>query len=149
MALAQSASAFVFDVASTGAPPGGFVGPGQSRTINVGTRAGFGRVTVIAMLIPTNDGFFALRDAAGPSGTGPVMYTSPAYDAGSERNDETCASIPGPNYPECGGPGGGGQPSGGEEGYVYIHQGVQGVGDFGLNRNWQNPVAQITIRRVP
>lgn len=149
MALARAATPFVHDVTFTGAPPGGFVGPGESRTITVGTRPGFDRVSVIAMLIPTNDGFFALRDAEGPSGTGPVMYTSPAYDAGSERNDETCASVPGPNYPECGGPGGGGQPSGGEEGYVYIHPGIQGVGDFGPNRDWRNPVAQITIRRVP
>ncbi len=42
-----------------------------------------------------------------------------AYDAGSERNDETCASIPGPDFVECGGPGTGGQPVGGEEGYVH------------------------------
>lgn len=148
MALAQAAPAFVHDVTFTGAPPGGFVGPGESRTITVGTRPGFDRVTVIAMLIPTNDGFFALRDVEGPPGAATATYTSPAYDAGSERNDETCASIPGPNYPECGGPGGGGQPSGDEEGYVYIHPGIQGVGDFAPSRDWRNPVAQITIRRV-
>lgn len=144
-----AASPFVFDSTFTGPPPGGFVGPGQSRTITVRTRAGFDHVTIAAMLIPTNDGFFALRDVAGPTGRGVMTHTSPAYDSGTERNDETCASIPGPSFAECGGPGGGGQPAGDEEGYVYIHQGIQGIGDFAASRDWRNPVAQIRIRRVP
>lgn len=148
MSLA-AASPLVFDSTFTGPPPGGFIGPGQSRTIIVRTRGGFDHLTMAAMLIPTNDGFFALRDIAGPTGQGVMTHTSPAYDSGTERNDETCASIPGPNFSECGGPGGGGQPAGGEEGYVYIHQGIQGVGDLTASRDWRNPVAQVRIRRVP
>ena len=149
MALAQS-SPLVLDVTFTGPPPGGFILPGQSRTLSLRTRGGFDYVSLAAMLIPTNDGFFALNGVAGPTGQGSVAHFSPAYDSGSERNDETCASIPGPNFVECGGPGGGGQPSGGEEGYVHIHAGIHGIGDFDASRrDWRNPVARIVIRRVP
>jgi hypothetical protein len=147
MALARNPA--VFDMTFTGAPPGGMIGPGQSRTVTVRTSAGFEHVTVIAMLIPTNDGFFGLNGVQGPT-TGVLTYSSPAYDSGTERNDERCSSIPGPNFSECGGPGGGGQPSGGEEGFVHIHSGIHGVGDFtAARRDWRNPVAMITIRRVP
>ena len=76
------------------------------------------------------------------------MLYSPGYDAGTEDNDETCASIPGPPYPECGGPGGGAAPPGGE-GYVFIHAGMHGNGDFDETlRDWRNPVARITIERL-
>jgi hypothetical protein len=101
------------------------------------------------MLIPTNDGFFAVNGVEAPEGNRTLTVFSPAYDAGSEVNDELCASIPGPDFVECGGPGGGGKPVGGEEGYVHIHRGMHGVGDFNASaRDWRNPVAQIVIQRV-
>lgn len=139
----------VRDVADSGAPPGGFVGPGQSKTVLVDAGRGADHISVAAMLIPTNDGFFALNGVQAPRGSGVLTYLSPAYDAGSERNDELCASIPGPNFSECGGPGGGGQPAGGEEGYVHIHAGIHDIGDLDASvRDWRNPVALITIRRI-
>jgi hypothetical protein len=139
----------VRDVADSGAPPGGFVGPGQSKTVLVDAGRGADHISVAAMLIPTNDGFFALNGVEAPRGRVVRTYFSPAYDAGSERNDELCASIPGPNFSECGGPGGGGQPAGGEEGHVHIHAGIHGIGDFDASmRDWRNPVALITIRRI-
>ncbi|MGH8760210.1 MAG: hypothetical protein ACREVW_11970, partial [Burkholderiales bacterium] len=68
---------------------------------------------------------------------------------GSERNDELCASIPGPEFAECGGPGGGGKPEGDEEGYVHIHAGIHGIGDLPPEvRDWRNPVARIVVRRA-
>ena len=139
----------VRDVADSGAPPGGFVGPGQSKTVLVDAGRGADHVSVAAMLIPTNDGFFALNGVRAPRGGEVLTYLSPAYDAGSERNDELCANIPGPFFAECGGPGGGGRPAGGEEGYVHIHAGIHGIGDLkASSRDWRNPVAQITIKRV-
>jgi hypothetical protein len=127
---------------------GGLLNPGQSVTQRVSTRAGFDNVSVAAMLIPTNDGFFAVNDAEGPNGQQSITVYSPAYDAGTERNDESCASIPGPFFVECGGPGGGGAPGGGEA-YVHIHAGIHGIGDLdSALRDWRNPVARITIRRV-
>ena len=126
----------------------GLLDPGRSITISVDAGGGFDHLSVAAMLIPTNDGFFALNGVEGPSGHQTLTLYSPAYDAGSERNDELCASIPGPFFTECGGAGGGGKPGGGE-GYVHIHAGIHGIGDLDpARRDWRNPVAQITIRRT-
>ena len=33
-----------------------------------------------------------------------MKFYARAYDSGSEVNDELCASIPGPDFEECGGP---------------------------------------------
>ena len=138
----------VRDVADSGAPPGGFVPPGQSKTVIVDAGRGARHLSVAAMLIPTNDGFFALNGERAPRGNEVLTYFSPAYDAGSERNDELCASIPGPSFAECGGPGGGGHPGGGE-GYVHIHAGIHGIGNMTASaRDWRNPVARITIRKI-
>lgn len=129
---------------------GGLLNPGASVTVRVQTRGEFNRVSVASMLIPTNDGFFALNGVAGPRGPDADTHFSPAYDSGSERNDELCASIPGPFFAECGGPGGGGAPAGGEEGYVHIHAGMHGIGDMDpALRDWRNSVARIVIRRLP
>ena len=127
----------------------GLLNPGASVTITVKTGGRFDHVSVAAMLIPTNDGFFAINGVAGPKGNRLLGLDSPAYDAGSERNDERCASIPGPEFAECGGPGGGGKPEGDEEGYVHIHAGIHGIGDLPPEvRDWRNPVARIVVRRV-
>lgn len=128
----------------------GLLNPGASVTLKVKTRGAFNHLSVASMLIPTNDGFFALNGVKGPRFQAVATHTSVAYDAGSERNDELCASIPGPSFAECGGPGGGGAPTGGEEGYVHVHAGIHGIGDLNTaERDWRNPVARIVIRRVP
>ena len=108
----------------------------------------YDRVSLAGMLIPTNDGFVSVN-GAGPFGRSTQSIYALAYDSGTEINDELCASIPGPDYLECGGPGGGGAPEGGEEGFVRIHEGLHGVGDFDeATRDWRNPVAQVRIRRI-
>ena len=89
----------------------------------------------------TNDAFFALDGARGPIVRDGLSRYSPAYDAGSEANDEQCASIPGP---ACGGNGG---LEG--EGFVHVHAGVHGVGDLVPARHdFRNPVARVRIDRV-
>ncbi len=138
-------AAGAFDVQNSG----GLLNPGASVTIRVRARGIYDRVSVAAMLIPTNDAFFAVNGARGPRDSSADVLTSVAYDSGSERNDETCQSVPGPFFDECGGPGGGAAPSGGEEGYVHVHAGIHGIGELDESRrDWRNPVAQITIRRV-
>jgi hypothetical protein len=128
---------------------GALLDPGASVTIRVRTRGNFSRVSVASMLIPTNDAFLALNGVKGPDLGKSSTHTSVAYDSGSERNDETCASIPGPGFVECGGPGGGGAPAGGEEGFVHVHSGIHGIGDLdAAERDWRNPTARIVIRRV-
>ena len=141
-----SATPGVLDVVTAGP----LLNPGASRTVVVRTRGRFDHLSVAAMLIPTNDAFFAVNDLEGPSGEETLTVYSPAYDAGSEVNDELCPSIPGPFFEECGGAGGGGKPVGGEEGYVHIHAGIHGIGDLhAAARDWRNPVARIVIRRIP
>ena len=136
----------VLDISNSGA----LLDPGESVTVRVRTRDGFDHLSLASMLIPTNDGFIALNGVQGPKGDRTEARMSVAYDAGSERNDELCASIPGPSFVECGGPGGGGAPAGGEEGYVHVNAGIHGIGNFNeAERDWRNPVAQIVIRRVP
>lgn len=127
----------------------GLTNPGATTTLVVEARGMFGHFSVAAMLIPTNDAFIAVNGAALPRGNDVLTLAVPAYDSGSERNDELCASIPGPNFAECGGSGGGGAPAGGEEGYVHIHAGVHGIGSFkAADRDWRNPVALVKVRRL-
>jgi hypothetical protein len=124
--------------------------PGATTTLVVEGRGGFGFISVAAMLIPTNDAFFAVNGVALPRGNDTLTLAVPAYDSGSERNDELCASIPGPNFAECGGSGGGGALLGGEEGFVHIHAGIHGSGSFkAADRDWRNPVALVRVRRMP
>ena len=105
------------------------------------------RLSLTAMLIPTNDAFYGVNTELPASGEVKIVRAN-AYDAGTEKNDELCASIPGPAYGECGGPGGGAEVGDGE-GSVTIHRGIQGVGDFDAAvRDWRNPVARITIRKI-
>lgn len=131
----------VKDVTDSGA----LLPAGSSVTLVVATGAGFDHVSVVAMLIPTNDGFFAVNGAEGPQGNKTLTLFSPAYDAGTEANDELCASIPGP---PCFGEGFNASRAG-AEGFVHIHEGIHGVGSLTpAMRDWRNPVARITIRRV-
>ena len=132
------------DVLGTTTIPG-LLAPGKSITVKVKIGDRFDHVSMAAMLIPTNDGFFALNGVRGPKGQKLLSFESPAYDAGSEPNDELCASIPGP---VCGGEGT--SPNAGGEGFVHIHAGIHGIGNLpAADRDWRNPVASITIKRVP
>ena len=125
---------------------GGLHGPGGTLQIVVTGGSNFDRLSLIAMLIPTNDAFLGLDTELPGPGETKVVYAF-AYDAGTEANDERCASIPGPSYAECGGPGTGGAPGGGE-GTITIHSGIRGDGDFGRNRDWKNPVARVVIEKI-
>ncbi|WP_303902922.1 spondin domain-containing protein [Thiohalomonas denitrificans] len=132
----------VRDTATAGGPvpPGGTV----SITIQAKKRD---HVSMAAMLVPTNDGFFAVQSAALPKeDQETVTLYAPAYDAGSEPNDELCLSIPGP-APICAGEG---ISAGiGGEGYVHIHAGIHGIGDLSAaSHDWRNPVAKVTIEQV-
>ncbi len=130
----------VSDIANSG----GLLNPGETVTVRVEASHGARRISLASMLIPTNDAFIALNDVKAPRGHGTVTYWVPAYDAGSEPNDELCNSIPGP---VCGGQGG--SPGTGGEGYVHVHSGIHGIGDLApATYDWRNPVAKITIRRT-
>lgn len=122
----------------------GLLGPGASVTARVKTQGNFDHLSMASMLVPTNDGFFALKNVRGPRDNRRQEYESPAYDAGSEPNDELCGNIPGP---VCGGEGA--SPNAGGEGNVHIHAGIHGIGNLvASDRDWRNPVAHISVKRV-
>lgn len=118
--------------------------PGATTTIEIPAARHFDYISLAAMLVTTNDGFIALNGIKAPIiNKYPKTYMSPAYDAGSEDNDEMCDYIPGP---PCGSHHQASAVAG--EGYIYIHAGIQGVGDLApADFDWRNPVAKITIRR--
>lgn len=125
--------------AETAAGP---VPPGGSISLNVhGSNSSL--FSVATMLVNTNDAFAALSGARLAAYSRSLYRTVPAYDAGSEVNDESCSEVPGP---ACGGAG---LSAAGGEGFVHIHRGIHGVGDLDASRyDWRNPVAAITIRRI-
>lgn len=127
----------------------GLLDPGKSMTFQIQGNPWRDRLSLAAMLIPTNDAFVSLNAVQLPYPGWPAQsYIAIAYDAGSEVNDELCTSIPGPFFAECGGSGGGAKVNGGE-GFVHVHRGVHGVGDLKPGvRDWRNPVAQVQVRLV-
>jgi len=124
---------------------GALLAPGATVTMTINTE-GAKYLSMASMLIPTNDAFVALNGIRLPKKAS--SHLAIAYDAGSEPNDELCASIPGP---VCGGEGA--SPDAGGEGYVHIHAGIHGAGqDVNVlnasERDWRNPVALIKIKRI-
>ena len=122
----------------------GLLDPGKSVTIQIKVRSRYDRLSMAAMLIPTNDAFFSFQNLYLPRGHRSVVKYSPAYDAGSEPNDELCVNIPGP---VCGGEGASVGIDG--EGYVHINGGIHGIGDLApATYDWRNPVARVVIKRT-
>jgi hypothetical protein len=127
---------------------GGLLGPGETRAFTVNGRIGQ-NLSVAAMLIPTNDTFFAVDSVTLPV-SGKRVVKALAYDAGSEVNDQNCANIPGPR---CGGEGTSPAPQPSDEGFVHVGNGFHDLGDAPgvlapAHYDWNNPVAIVTIRRV-
>ena len=131
-----SPKAAVMDIQATD----GLLMPGDSVSLDIEGDHIFNRLSVLGMLIPTNDSFIGV-DATKLAPW--KLLEVPAYDAGSEMNDEDCANIPGP---VCGGAG----PSAGDgEGFIHISGGIAGHGDLDPGAyDWRNPAAHVEIRRV-
>jgi len=143
LAASLSSMQSVHDVVNSGAP----LPPGQSVTLMVKTAGQFDHLSVAAMLVPTNDGFFAVNGEEGPKGDKAITLYSPAYDAGTEANDELCIHIPGPPGVCAGEPFNASRDD--PAGYVHIHSGIHGTGNLvPAVRDWRNPVARIVVRSV-
>lgn len=145
-------------------PAAGLLGPGETTTFTLESHgpSPHRRVSLVAMILPTNDGFVALNGARLPRGGRAVTHYLPGYDAGTEANDEIRGTgnvdeagfpVPPPLDPGVGN--GGGGVSVGEEGFVTVHRGVLGDADplGGASdidsriHRWQNPIARVTIQR--
>ena len=130
----------------------GLLGPGETISTEIIARPQQDVLSVAAMLIPTNDTFMALDSVELPRNRVPAVYYAPAYDAGTEANDQECANIPGPR---CGGEGFNPDRPVDQEGYVYIGNGfhsLDGAAEVEVLGpavyDWRNPVARITVTRV-
>jgi Spondin_N len=118
---------------------GGPIPPGASRTYTVETSGQFNRLSVLTMLVNTNDGFTGLDSERlrGLGGTRSVR----AYDAGSEVNNDPTGFIPGPccNNPFVRDP---------EGELIRMHEGITGRGDLSpATYGWSGPVARIEVSR--
>lgn len=102
--LLRGMTANVSEVVTGPPPPAGLQGPAMTRSYEISGGGAFSHLSLAAMLIPTNDGFVGGSNIALPSGFEPLVLDLLAYDSGTEVNDESCASIPGPSFSECGGP---------------------------------------------
>jgi hypothetical protein len=119
---------------------GGPIPSGQSRIFTVETGGRFNRLSLVTMLVNTNDAFTGL-DSFRLRGRGSTHMTI-AYDAGSERNNELESHIPGPccNNPFVRDP---------EGALIRPHEGITGRGDLEpALYDWPEPAARITIQRV-
>lgn len=119
---------------------GDVVPPGGTITVPVEIKGNRRYLSVLGMLVTTNDAFFANTSRIQSQGT---TFYAPAWDSGSERNTQDCAHIPGP---PCGN--GGVRVTQGAEGFVHIHNGIQSRSSLRAeDQDWRNPVAKISVRR--
>jgi hypothetical protein len=143
-------------------PAGGLLAPGASTMADLATPdAANTNLTVIGMIVPSNDGFIALNDIALPTAAGTYVYMVNGYDAGTEGNDEIRGSgapgMPGFGVPapleNLVGTGGTGIPGVAAEGFVHIHPGhigdmnkTGGTSDLDSSiHRWLNPMARVTV----
>lgn len=115
--------------------------PGSSATFTIEAKREYHKLSLVSMLVNTNDGFTGVSGINLPRGQSKVVYLH-AFDAGTESNTESTAHIPGPC---CGNP------------LVRVptheeidyHGGIQGVGDLDpMIYGWDEPVARLTITRI-
>jgi Spondin_N len=119
---------------------GGPIPSGQSRTFNVESGGRFNKLSVVTMLVNTNDAFTGL-DSVRLSGRGGTHLTM-AYDGGSERNNELKSHIPGP----CCGNAFVRDPEGA---LIRPHEGITGRGQLDpAIYDWEGAAARITIQRA-
>jgi hypothetical protein len=138
------------------------LGPGETASAEVSFAGGNRRISVVAMVLPTNDGFVGLDSVRIPPPSVRRVFSALGYDAGTEVNDELL--VPGAGFNIPGVPGDpGGNAGGGGSGatileantFIHIHPGIVGDSDpaGGISdldsaiHDWHNPVARIVISR--
>lgn len=126
-------------------------GPGpSSMTVRIESH-GASRLSVAMMLGCTNDGFTGLSSVPLPGSMVPTTYYGAAYDAGTERNAQTWASMP----DGCNALGPAPRDADGQNARdltdepITMHPGIAaGVGDLGQEFAWRDAVVKITVQRV-
>lgn len=132
-------------------PAGGLLGPGESTTFSLSMENT--RISLISMILPTNDGFIALDNANLREGA-QFLY---AVDAGTEGNDEQISGGGAPNTPgipadpsgkaNAEAPGISGKSA---EGSVDRHPGISGGEGSALDpevHGWSGAIATVEISK--
>lgn len=166
MAEGGDISGLLADVNGLGAtvvenPAGGLLEPAASVEFSMNTDGTSNTLlSAVAMLLPTNDAFAGLNAVEIPSEPGTYIFNVPAYDAGTEANDEqlTGGGAPGaPGMPAdpggLAGTGGTGAATADANGNVHIHRGslgdtdaAAGISDLDSRvHRWLNPVIRVTL----
>jgi len=129
--------------------------PGESITLDVGVTDDFHYLTVLGMLVATNDAFVFWGSEVGAAtdmgdgmggdmmGMVPAIYDGVArvFDARSEADTESCAHIPGP---PCGSAGV--RVTDGAEGAIQLDGGILGIGDLDpASFDWLNPAISVAV----
>lgn len=142
-------------------PANGLLPPAMSANVDLNTD-GTSNVllSVVAMLLPTNDAFAGLNSITIPTDPGTYTFDLPAYDSGTEANDEliTGGGAPGvagiPADPGgLGGTGGTGAAAADANTNVHIHRNTLGDTDTAAGTSdldsrvhrWLNPVVRVVV----
>ncbi|MGY8899363.1 MAG: spondin domain-containing protein [Paraglaciecola sp.] len=142
-------------------PADGLLAPTMSASGDIMTTDGNLMLSVVAMILPSNDGFVGLDNWEIPTEAGTYTVLLNAYDAGTEANDELRGSgepgmpgmpVPPPLDPLLG-TGGSGVAGADTNATVHIHRG--NIGDDSMTdgtsdvnnavHRWLNPVAKVTV----
>ena len=126
--------------------------PGESNSITIHASGNAKYLSAAAMLGATNDAFYGVRSILLPKSVGEITHAyANAYDAGSERNDESADTVGALGATDDDPITGDGINENGE-GYIHVHAGIHGIGGpGGLNvaiYDWRNPVVEVTIERI-
>tara|TARA_R110001599_G_scaffold12009_4_gene56351 strand:- start:13 stop:780 length:768 start_codon:yes stop_codon:yes gene_type:complete len=141
-------------------PAAGVLAPGTSTMISDMATGANDRLSIVAMLLPTNDAFMGLDSWKIPETAGTYTLYLNAYDAGTEANDEIIngggapgvAGIPA-NPGMNGGTNATGVTSTEANQMIHIHRGnigdtdaTGGISDVDSRiHRWLNPVAKVTV----
>ncbi|MES9824843.1 MAG: spondin domain-containing protein [Candidatus Thiodiazotropha endolucinida] len=143
-------------------PAAGLLAPGASAEAVIDRPRKRNRyLSIVGMLLPTNDGFVGLDGLRIPKKKGTYTYYLHGYDAGTEANDEIITGGGAPGTPGIPADPGGNAGSGGVASVgadhnqtVHLHRGVigdddpsGGISDLDARvHTWQGPVARLVLR---
>lgn len=146
------------DIAAANATP---LAPGATATATfTNTAAANTHLSVVGMLLPTNDGFAGIDSIMVPTAVGTYTFFANGYDAGTEANNELVNGGGAPNTlgipadpGAANGTGGTGVAAVDANTTVHIHRGIigdtnatAGISDLNTTvHRWLNPVAQIIV----
>lgn len=135
-------------------PAGGLLAPSASTTAMITNDDTNTVLSIVGMILPSNDGFVGLDNWTIPTEAGTYTVYLNAYDAGTEANDElrTSMPVPPPLDPVLGN-GGSGVTATETNATVHIHRGNIGDADPAAGTSdmtnsvhrWLNPVAKVTV----